>query len=95
MNSHNRSHVNKRTSDSVGFVRNAPLQMAADMPENYNRFPDAFQFIKDVAVDWNTTRYLEAEPGEHITVAGKAKGEEQSACRPSEQIYATNFSYYV
>jgi alpha-glucosidase len=51
-----------------------PLQMAADFPENYNRFPDAFQFIKDVAVDWDKGVYLEAEPGEYITVARKAKG---------------------
>lgn len=52
----------------------SPLQMAADLPENYERFPDAFQFIKDVAVDWDESRYLEAEPGDYITVARKAKG---------------------
>lgn len=50
-----------------------PLQMAADLPENYDRFPDAFQFIKDVAVDWDDSWYLEAEPGDYITVARKAK----------------------
>lgn len=48
--------------------------MAADLPENYNRFLDAFQFIKDVALDWSDTKYLEAEPGDYITVARKAKG---------------------
>jgi hypothetical protein len=48
--------------------------MAADLIENYNRFPDAFQFIKDVAVDWSESKYLEAEPGDYITVARKAKG---------------------
>ena len=48
--------------------------MAADLPENYNRFLDAFQFIKDVAVDWQDSKYLEAEPGDYITVARKAKG---------------------
>ena len=48
--------------------------MAADLPENYNRFADAFQFIKDVAVDWDDSKYLEAEPGDYITVARKAKG---------------------
>jgi hypothetical protein len=52
----------------------SPLQMAADLPENYNRFLDAFQFIKDVAVDWEDSKYLEAEPGQYITVARKAKG---------------------
>ncbi len=52
----------------------SPLQMAADLPENYERFPDAFQFIKDVAVDWDDTKYLEAEPGDYITAARKAKG---------------------
>jgi len=52
----------------------SPLQMAADLPENYAKFMDAFQFIKDVAVDWDDSRYLEAEPGDYITVARKAKG---------------------
>lgn len=52
----------------------SPLQMAADLPENYERYDDAFQFIRDVAVDWDDSRYLEAEPGDYITVARKAKG---------------------
>ena len=52
----------------------SPLQMAADLPENYEKYYDAFQFIKDVAVDWDDSRYLEAEPGDYITVARKAKG---------------------
>ena len=52
----------------------SPLQMAADLPENYAKFSDAFQFIRDVAVDWDDTKYLEAEPAEYITVARKAKG---------------------
>ena len=52
----------------------SPLQMAADLPENYEKYADAFQFIKDVAVDWDDSRYLEAEPGDYITVARKAKG---------------------
>ncbi|HRZ98873.1 MAG TPA: glycoside hydrolase family 97 catalytic domain-containing protein, partial [Paludibacter sp.] len=47
----------------------SPLQMAADLPENYEKRMDAFQFIKDVAVDWDDTKYLEAEPGDYITVA--------------------------
>lgn len=52
----------------------SPLQMAADYPEHYERYMDAFQFIKDVAVDWDESRYLEAEPGRYIVVARKAKG---------------------
>ena len=52
----------------------SPLQMAADLLESYERHLDAFQFIKDVAVDWDDSKYLEAEPGDYITVARKAKG---------------------
>ena len=52
----------------------SPLQMVADLPENYAKFNDAFQFIKDVACDWADSRYLEAEPADYITVARKAKG---------------------
>ena len=51
----------------------SPIQMAADLPQNYERFPDAFQFIKDVSVDWKDSRYLEAEPGKYITVARQDK----------------------
>ena len=54
----------------------SPLQMAADLPENYEKYPDAFQFIKDVAVDWDDSKYLEAEPGDYLTIARKAKGSE-------------------
>ena len=52
----------------------SPLQMAADLPENYEKYDDAFQFIRDVATDWDDSRYLEAEPARYITVARKAKG---------------------
>lgn len=52
----------------------SPLQMAADLPENYAKYDDAFQFIRDVAVDWDDSRYIEAEPARYITVARKAKG---------------------
>ena len=52
----------------------SPLQMAADLVENYEKHMDAFQFIKDVAVDWDDSKYIEAEPGDYITVARKAKG---------------------
>lgn len=52
----------------------SPLQMAADLPENYAKYDDAFQFIRDVACDWDDSKYLEAEPARYITVARKAKG---------------------
>ena len=52
----------------------SPLQMAADLVENYEKHMDAFQFIKDVAVDWDDSKYIEAEPGDYITVVRKAKG---------------------
>lgn len=55
----------------------SPLQMAADLPENYEKYPDAFQFIKDVAVDWDTTCIIEAEPGDYITIARKKRGENE------------------
>ena len=54
----------------------SPLQMAADLLENYEKYPDAFQFIKDVALDWDESKYLQAEPGDYLTVARKAKGKE-------------------
>ena len=76
LNPENTSHLNSTLANQLALYLTmySPLQMAADLPENYNRFPDAFQFIKDVAVDWSDSRYLEAEPGEYITVARKAKG---------------------
>src|SRR5262249_20043999 len=55
----------------------SPLQMAANLPENYERFPDAFRFIEHVAVDWDDTRILEAEPGDYVTIARKAKGKDE------------------
>lgn len=55
----------------------SPLQMAADLPENYERFSDAFQFIKDVAVDWDETYILEAEPGDYVSIARKAKAKNE------------------
>lgn len=76
MNKDNNSHVNSTLANQLALyvTMYSPLQMAADTPENYNRFPDAFQFIKDVAVDWSDSKYLEAEPGQYVTVARKAKG---------------------
>ena len=54
----------------------SPLQMAADLPENYEKHLDAFQFIIDVPVDWQDSKYLEAEPGDYLTVARKDKNSE-------------------
>ena len=73
----------------------SPLQMAADLPENYERFMDAFQFIKDVAVDWDDSNYLEAEPGRYITVARKAKGTNNwfVGCTASENGHMANISF--
>ncbi|MFA0963660.1 glycoside hydrolase family 97 protein [Roseivirga sp. BDSF3-8] len=75
LNPNNQSHVNATLANQLALYLTmySPLQMAADLPENYMRFPDAFQFIKDVAIDWQESQYLEAEPGQYITVARKAK----------------------
>ncbi len=54
----------------------SPVTMAADLPENYEARPDAFRFIKDVPVDWDDTKVLEAEPGDYITIARKEKGKD-------------------
>lgn len=77
----------KKWSDNTSYVHTTlvgqlalylvmwgPVQMAADLPENYAKYNDAFQFIKDVAVDWQDSRYIDAEPARYITVARKAKG---------------------
>ena len=76
LNPNSHSHVNSTLARQLALyvTMYSPLQMAADLPENYERFMDAFQFIKDVAVDWDESRYLEAEPGRYIVVARKAKG---------------------
>lgn len=76
INPSNNSHVNSTLANQLALyvTMYSPLQMAADLPENYDRFADAFQFIKDVAVDWTDSKYLEAEPGQYVTVARKAKG---------------------
>lgn len=76
MNPNNKNHVNSTLARQLALyvTMYSPLQMAADTPENYERFMDAFQFIKDVAVDWDDSRYLEAEPGQYVTAARKAKG---------------------
>lgn len=77
----------------------SPLQMAADVPEHYQAHMDAFQFIKDVAVDWDESRYLEAEPGDYITIARKAKGSENwfVGCTAGDNGHTSNldFSFLV
>lgn len=75
INPNNHSHVNSTLANQLALyvTMYSPLQMAADLPEHYRQYPDAFRFIKDVAVDWDESRYLEAEPGEYITIARKAK----------------------
>ena len=75
INPNNHSHVNSTLANQLALyvTMYSPLQMAADLPENYDRFPDAFQFIKDVAIDWERSIYVEAEPGQYITIARKAK----------------------
>lgn len=75
-NPENTSHVNSTIANQLALyvTMYSPLQMAADLPETYDKHLDAFQFIKDVAVDWDDSKYLEAEPGEYVTVARKAKG---------------------
>ena len=72
----NQSHVNSTLARQLALyvTMYSPLQMAADLPEHYEKYMDAFQFIKDVAVDWDDSRYLEAEPGQYITAARRAKG---------------------
>jgi alpha-glucosidase len=74
----NDSHVHSTLARQLALYVTlySPLQMAADIPENYERFPDAFQFIKEVPVEWDETRYLEAEPAEYVTIARRAKGTE-------------------
>ncbi len=76
INPENNSWVNSTIANQLALyvTMYSPLQMAADLPENYERFMDAFQFIKDVAIDWDESKYLEAEPGYFITVARKEKG---------------------
>ena len=73
LNPDNNSWVNTTLCNQLALYVTlySPLQMAADLPSNYERFMDAFQFIKDVAIDWSESLYLEAEPGEYVTVARK------------------------
>jgi len=76
LNPNNNSHVNSTIANQLALyvTMYSPLQMAADLPEHYEQFMDAFQFIKDVAIDWDKSIYLEAEPGGYLTIARKEKG---------------------
>ena len=76
LNPNNNSHVNSTIANQLALyvTMYSPLQMAADLPEHYKQFMDAFQFIKDVAIDWDESIYIEAEPGDYLTVARKEKG---------------------
>lgn len=93
MNPNNNNHVNSTLARQLALyvTMYSPLQMAADVPENYERFMDAFQFIKDVTVDWDDSRYLEAEPGQYVTAARKAKGTEDwfVGCTAGENGHAS------
>ena len=76
LNPANNSHVNATIANQLALYVTlySPLQMAADVPEHYEQYMDAFQFIKEVAVDWDESRYLLAEPGDLIVIARRAKG---------------------
>ena len=95
----NGSHVNSTICGQLALyvTMYSPLQMAADFPENYLKHPDAFQFIKDVAVDWDKSLYLEAEPMEYITAARKAKGSNNwfvgsvAGAKPHKSILSLDF----
>lgn len=96
-NPDNNSHVNTTLARQLALyvTMYSPLQMASDLPETYEKFMDAFQFIKDVAVDWDDTKILEAEPGEYISIARKAKGSENwfLGCTVNENGYTSNISF--
>ena len=78
VNPNNHAHVKATVCNQLALYVTlySPLQMAADVPESYERYADAFKFIEDVAIDWDESIYLEAEPAEFITVARKAKGKD-------------------
>lgn len=96
MDPNNHSKVNSTLARQLALyvTMYSPLQMAADTPDNYSRFLDAFQFIKDVAVDWDKSIYLEAEPGRYITAARKAKGTDDwfVGCTSSEDGHTSELT---
>ena len=96
VNPNSQGHVNSTLARQLALyvTMYSPLQMAADVPEVYNRFMDAFQFIKDVPVDWDESRYIAAEPGRYIVAARKAKGENDwyVGCTANEDGYESTLS---
>ena len=91
LNPDNNSHVNSTLANQLALYVTlySPLQMAADVPEHYQAHMDAFQFIKDVAVDWSESRYLLAEPGDYIVVARKAKDMTAVEDAPEDAVKAS------
>lgn len=96
VNPENKSYVRSTLSRQLALyvTMYSPLQMAADLVENYKKHMDAFQFIKDVAVDWDDSKYLEAEPGDYITAARKAKGTNNwfVGCTSDENGHTSNLT---
>lgn len=96
-NPDNHSHVNSTIARQLALyvTMYSPLQMAADFPETYDKYNDAFQFIKDVPVDWDDTKILEAEPGDYITIARKAKGTDNwfIGCTVDEKGYTSTIDF--
>jgi alpha-glucosidase len=96
MDPNNTSHVRSTLARQLALYVTlySPLQMAADIPENYERFMDAFQFIKDVAIEWDESRYLEAEPAEYVTIARRAKGTDDwyLGCTNGETPHTSNLT---
>jgi alpha-glucosidase len=94
MDPNNDSHVRSTLARQLALYVTlySPLQMAADIPENYERFMDAFQFIKDVAIEWDESKYLEAEPAEYVTIARRAKGTDDwyLGCTNGETPHTSN-----
>ena len=97
MNPNNHSQVRSTLARQLALyvTMYSPLQMAADIPENYERFMDAFQFIKEVPVDWEKTIYLEAEPGDYLTIARKEKGKDNwfIGCTADENGHDSELSF--
>jgi alpha-glucosidase len=96
MDPNNTSHVRSTLARQLALYVTlySPLQMAADIPENYERFMDAFQFIKDVAIEWDESKYLEAEPAEYVTIARRAKGTDDwyLGCTNGETPHTSNLN---
>ena len=96
MNPSNNSRVRTTIARQLALyvTMYSPLQMAADVPEHYQEHLDAFQFIKDVALDWDKSVYIEAEPGDFVTIARKQKGSENwfVGCTADENGHDANFA---